>query len=491
MIQPAVCATVGASTTAELRRNRDAVDGADLVELRLDGVEDIDVAGALEGRRLPVLVTCRPRWEGGSFDGSEEERRRLLEIARQGGAEYVDVEWRAGFDALVRSNHGRGIVLSMHDFDGLPGDLATRVAAMRATGAEVVKVAVRASSLNDCVRLLAMRDAAPALVLVGMGPAGLVTRALAARFRSRWTYAGARAEVGQLPLEQLLGEFRFRRITPQTDLYGVIGRPIGHSVSPAIHNAAFGTKGLDAVYLPLEATDAEDFRLFGEAFGVRGASVTAPFKQAFLDLVAEPDPGVRRIGALNTLRWTDRGWLGRNTDVSGFLAPLDARCVELDRLRVAIMGTGGAARAVACALGERRAMVTVHGRDPERAARVAALANGRGAPWLPPAGSWDLLVNATPIGTHPQTESSPLEPTALDGRIVYDLVYNPERTRLLRDAEAAGCQTIGGLEMLVAQAVGQFEWWTDEQAPRDAMQEAARARLHRMASITNRTGGQP
>ena len=478
--QPALCVTVGASTTAGLRRQRDAVVGADLVELRLDGVTDLDVAGALEGRRTPVLVTCRPRWEGGGFDGSEEERRRILEAARRAGADYVDVEWRAGFDGLVRSNHGRGIVLSMHDFGELPADLGARIAEMRETGAEVVKVAVRAAALADCARLLPLRDAAPGLVVVAMGPCGLVTRVLPARFGSRWTYAGARAELGQVPVERLLEEFRFRRLTARTELYGVVGRPIGHSLSPAIHNGAFEASRVDAVYLPLEAADARDFMAFAEAFGVRGASVTAPFKPAFFDLVDAADPVTRRTGVLNTLCRTERGWAGRNTDVAGFLAPLDARGLELDQLRTAILGTGGAARAVACGLGDRGARITVYGREVERARRVAALVDGAAAPWPPPAESWDLLVNATPVGTYPDTEASPLPRDRLDGRIVYDLVYNPERTRLLRDASAAGCLAIGGLEMLVAQAARQFEWWTGERASLDSMREAAREGLARI-----------
>jgi len=193
MSRPLLCVTVTAETTADLRAKRDAVGDADLVELRLDTVRDPSAAAALEGRRRPVIVTCRPTWEGGSFAGSEEERKRILAEALSLGAEYVDIEWRAGFDDLIARTRGRRIVISSHDFDGLPIDLAARAHAMRSTGAEVVKIAAQMKSLSDCLPLLALgaqRSGTGAQVLIGMGPYGAATRVLAGRFGSAWTYAG-------------------------------------------------------------------------------------------------------------------------------------------------------------------------------------------------------------------------------------------------------------------------------------------------------------
>src|SRR5206468_6737555 len=195
---PLLCVTVTGATTAELRRQRDAVVDGDLVELRLDTVSDPDVAGALADRRRPAIVTCRPAWEGGQFRGSEEERRRLLTEALALGAEYVDVEWRAHFDDLIAASGGRRIVLSAHDFDMVPIDLTARVHAMKSTGAEVVKLAVKTTRLTDCLPLLDIaspRDGRGGLVLIGMGEYGLATRVLAERFGSMWTYAGSQAEL--------------------------------------------------------------------------------------------------------------------------------------------------------------------------------------------------------------------------------------------------------------------------------------------------------
>jgi 3-dehydroquinate dehydratase/shikimate dehydrogenase len=478
---PLLCATITAPTTAELRRRRDLVTDADLVELRIDSVDDPDVAASLHGRRLPVIVTCRAKWEGGGFVGSEEERHRLLAQALDLGADYVDVEWRAGFDDLVRRDAGRRIVLSSHDFGGVPEDLASRAAAMRATGAAVIKIAVKAGRLSDCVPLLELgrsfTTAEQRPVLIAMGEAGLATRILASRFGSAWTYAGGVLDVGQVSARRLLDMFRFRSIDDRTAVYGVVGLPVAHSVSPAMHNAAFTDAGVNAVYLPLPAADTDDFLAFADALDVRGASVTIPYKLPLMDRVQQLDPLARKVGALNTLKRGDDGWCARNTDVGGFLQPLRDRRVSLQGCRAAILGAGGSARAVAVGLASEGALVTVCARDRSKAQSVAALVGGTAGSWPPAPGSWDILVNCTPIGMHPRMEQSPLPPPKLARGLVYDLIYNPAITRLLRDAATAGADTIGGLDMLVAQAREQFEWWTGVRPSASVMRTAASRRL--------------
>ncbi len=478
-MQPAVCATVTAATMAELRRRRDAVAGADLIELRLDTVRDPDVAAALADRRRPVVVTCRPVWEGGAFAGSEDERRRLLAEALALGAEYVDVEWRAGFGDLVAGEAAARVVLSSHDFAGVPADLEARLHAMRATGAGIVKVAVQANRLCDCPPLAALgrragRDGR--IVLIAMGEAGLVSRVLPSRFGSAWTYAGDQRAVGQVALARLLTEFRVRSLSDATALYGLAGRPVAHSVSPAMHNAAFAATGHDAVYLPLAAADTDDFVGFGRAMNLQGASVTTPFKVDVYERVDEASALARRVGAVNTVRVSEGRWVGDNTDVEAFLAPLGDPA-GLRGVRASILGAGGAARSVAVALGMHGAVVRVHARDRGKARAVAALAGGSAAAWPPEAGSWDLLVNCTPIGMHPHVDATPVPAGDLGGGTVYDLIYNPPRTRLLADAERRGARVVGGLDMLVEQARAQFAWWTGARPPAAVMREAALAAL--------------
>ena len=488
-----LCATVTARTTSELRARRDAQAGADLVELRLDTLARPDVAGALQGRRRPVVVTCRAAWEGGEFAGSETERRGILLEACRLGAEYVDVEHRADFAGdVLAERDGRGVVLSFHAFDGLPADLDARYRAMRSTAAEVVKIAAAVDSLEQALGVAAIGGGNEPRVLIGMGAAGVPSRVLAGRFGSCWTYAGDGVAPGQVDLPRMRDQFRAQEISEATTIYGVLGSPIGHSLSPAMHNAGFRETGVDAVYLPLEASGVEDFFAFARAVGLQGASVTAPCKEKMAAHVAEQDATSRAVGAVNTLRRLDAGgWEGLNTDVPGLLAPLSGR-VNLSGARATVIGAGGAARAAAFALHGQGAAVTVCARRPEQAAAVARVAPGtRAAPLPPRTESWDLLVNTTPLGTWPDVARSPLPDGPFDGRAVYDLVYNPLETRLMADAARAGCETIGGLDMLVAQAVRQFAWWTGVTPSADRFRQAAEQDLARQAGAAVSAAGQP
>ena len=464
----------------ELRRARDAATFADLVEVRLDLVDRPDPIGAIEGRRRPVLVTCRAAWEGGGFQGSEEERERILSEAQNAGAEFVDVEARAEFVATItRRRRGRGIVLSLHAFGDPPSDLLERARAMRSTGAEIVKIAIEARCLSDTLALIRLAsehdfsdpDGIDGHVLVAMGQPGVATRVLAARLRNRWTYAGDGVAPGQIPAARLLGEFGFRRIHADATLYGVVGKPIAHSLSPVMHNAGFNALGLNAVYVPLEASDVDDFVAFARDMRMAGASITAPFKVGMLSKVDETDEMARRVGATNTLIVRNGRWIGANTDVDGFLTPLIGR-MALKGARATILGAGGAARAVAVALGAEGSAVTVSARQPAAAKEVAALAGGTVGTWPPKSGSWDVLVNATSSGSGGPADD-PVDGVPLDGEIVFDLVYSPPRTPLLERAAREGCMTIGGLEMLVAQAERQFELWTGCRPPAGLFKSAA------------------
>jgi 3-dehydroquinate dehydratase/shikimate dehydrogenase len=471
MDQPEIVQVVTGETMAEIRHGRDRAETG-LVELRLDGVADLDVDAALAGRTCRVIVTCRAAWEGGAFDGSEEDRLRVLARAAAAGAEFVDVEWKADrrrFDA------GRAaVVLSHHDFSGTPADLADRVRAMRAERPAVVKVAVTPTRLRDLLvlRTAVMPAGDKAHVAIAMGFPGYLSRACPAAFGSAWTYAGTNAP-GQLSAADLRDVFRVSAQSPRTIVYGVAGSPLGHSASPAMHNAMLAALGLDAVYVPFETDDASELFAVAEAFGVQGLSVTAPLKEAVFAAVPAADDLSRRIGATNTLRVGDDGWEGRNFDVAGLLAPLEARGVPLAGRRAVVLGAGGAGRMAAWALQSKGVRVEVAARRAERAEAVAAELGVAVSPW-PPVPGWDLLVNTTPVGTWPHVEASPLDEEVVEGGLVYDLIYNPEETRLLAQAAARGAATIGGLEMLVGQACLQFDWWTGHRAEPGVMIEAAR-----------------
>lgn len=457
---------------AELRLARDAAQGrADIVELRVDGLDDIaglDLPALLADRAAPVIVTCRPVWEGGNYDGAEPERLRLLRRARALGAEFIDVEFRADWRSVLHHREppnartpepAEGIILSFHDHSGMPADLETIAAGMEGAGADVVKIAVTPQSLSDCARLARVGGSLRTAAVIGMGPKGLVTRMAPERFHACWTYTGSLSQVGQIAPGAARDLFGSGRLGASAALYGVVGNPVAHSHSPALHNAAFRHEGIDAVYAAFEAVDFADFQRFAREFDVAGASVTAPFKGDAFAAATTVDAAAAATQAANTLKRTPGGWAVANTDAAGFLAPLEGEA--LHGIRAAVIGRGGASRSVAHALRGAGAEVAILGRgDLDRASE-----------------SWDLLVNATPVGTAPGPGASVMEGRAIRARLVYDLVYNPRDTRLLRDARAAGARTIGGLDMLVAQACRQFEFWFGRPAPVDVYRAAAE-RLH-------------
>ena len=277
MSRALLCETVTSRTMGELIAARDAATTADMVELRLDGVSRCDVVRALEGRSRPAIVTCRPTWEGGQFDGAEEERHALLAEALTLGAEYVDVEWRAlsagggrgVFDVMVEA-HPERVILSTHDFDRVPDNLLDRAATMRATGAAVIKIAVAARRLCDTLPLMEVAAGREDAVVIGMGDAGVPTRLLASRFGSRWTYGGNAVAPGQIPVARMLSEFRFRSIGPATALYGFVSGEGAPSRMPSVLNAAFSAAGMDAVCVPLPVADDADVRAFSDALGFAG-----------------------------------------------------------------------------------------------------------------------------------------------------------------------------------------------------------------------------
>jgi len=467
--------TVTGRSMAELLAARDRATSGDMVELRLDGVADLDVAAALHGRSRPAIVTCRPQWEGGAFEGSEPDRRAILAQAISCGADYVDVEWRAGFSDLIALQPDR-IVLSSHDFDGVPSDVDDRARRMRAAGTGLIKIAVTATKLTDTLPLMQAAKSGNAIV-IAMGDAGVPSRLLASRYGSVWSYAGHGVAPGQIPARRMIEDFLFRRVGPATRLFGVVSTNALHSFSPVMHNAALCAAGIDGVYIPLRAADFDDFLAFAAALGIDGASVTIPYKGDALRAASSADDLTRTVGAANTIRRGDGGWEATNTDVGGFLAPLENAYGALDGIRASVLGAGGAARAVVVALRSRGAIVTVHARRGDQARDLAQALGVNAGEWPPAAESWDLLVNCTPLGGVGASEVSPLPRDRITGRFVYDLTYGPQESALIRDARAVGCRALDGLPMLIAQAERQFEWWTGQKPVHGVMAEAIRRKV--------------
>lgn len=491
-----VCVTLTEETTERtVARMAELAGIADLFEVRADLLRDRDLGKILRARTKPILVTCRPVSEGGRWaDADPEGRRRVLREASTLGFDLVDVEARAGFDDVVASRAGRGLVLSWHDLGGTPADLDGLYGRMAGQRPDVVKIAVTARSVADLGRLLAFARRrgtggkaragarAPALVAIAMGPLGVASRILGGACGAPFTFAsaaaGREAAPGQPTAAALARVYRARSIGPATRIYGLVGMDVLRSLSPAVHNAAFAARGIDAVYVPLQAESLDAFLEALPDLGLSGFSLTRPYKSAILPSLGSVEPEAGRSGSVNTVVVRDGSLVGSSTDGEGVLAPLRRRIEPAGRA-VAIVGAGGAARAAAFALTRAGARVSLLARRPEQAAEVAAAAGCATAPLEAVARlEWDVLVNATPVGSGAAPGGMPVPEDALrPGAVVFDMVYEPRETPLLAAARAQGCVTIDGVEMLVAQAVRQFETWTGVAAPVDVMTEAALAAI--------------
>jgi len=325
-------------------------------------------------------------------------------------------------------------------------------------------------------------------IALSMGEEGLPTRVLAAKYGAFLSYAslapGKGSADGQVPYEEMEGLYRFSRISRRTSVYGVVANPVAHSMSPAIHNAAFAEVGLDAVYLPFKVTDPAAFLDAYERHDLRGLSVTIPHKEAMVPLMDEVDELTARIGALNTVTVRNGRRYGSNTDVAAALAALEhaarqAGLLPLERRAALLVGAGGAGRAIAYGLAGRVGRLIIANRTVWRGRKLAGEIGAEACGLHDiPALSFDILINTTSVGMHPNTDETPVAASVLrPGMVVFDAVYNPIETRLLCEARQAGCVTASGFEWFVSQAAAQFETWTGMPAPRARMAEVVRERL--------------
>jgi 3-dehydroquinate dehydratase/shikimate dehydrogenase len=479
-------------TAPTLRRDQELAArycrAADLLELRADFLLASELASLArfpEQAGLPVILTLRRTSDGGRWSGSEGERRRVLQKALAGaGRPYacVDLEDDLRDAGLERTARERGtrVIRSLHVLSGVPRNLAERIRRLARSPDALPKAAVQVRGTRDLLRLVRAYHALAGQekILLGLGEHGLPSLVLAGRLGSWLTCclpgeSLPAAATGQIAIETLLELYRFRGIDRETGLFGVIGDPIAHSRSPELHNRGYAALGLNAVYLPFLVDRLGPFLKAAELLGLRGLSVTAPFKQKVIRRLAEADEAVRAIGACNTLLRSGERWKGANTDAEGFLQPLERQAPGLlhPGAGAAVIGAGGAARAVVYALRQRGLRVLVLNRTP---ARARALARRFGCQWgaLDRSGldrlgpSRALLVQATTAGLHGRGD--PLGEYAFRGdELVYELIYSPALTPLLARAQAAGCRTIGGMSMLQAQGRAQFRLFTGRDYPDD------------------------
>jgi 3-dehydroquinate dehydratase/shikimate dehydrogenase len=486
--------------------------GARFIELRLDLLRHLpDFKRLLADKPCPFMAAIRRKEDGGLWGRPEEARRTLLRHAIAAGFDWVDLETDV-IDAIPRFGSVRRVV-SYHNFREVPDDLDEIYQRMCRQDADVIKVAVRAQHPVDNVRILRLlQRATHPTVAFCMGDIGLPSRILGGRCGAPFTYAAFNKERTLAPglpsFDDVVKLYRYRDIDANTQVFGLVGDPVAHSLSPLIHNRSFRQLGINAVYLPFRVARG-DLAGYLRALGqvpVRGFSVTIPHKEEAVTLAARCDAASERVGAANTLVRDDEGGLAAwNTDYQAVVETLRANMVSfaglatsqnpgstgittelppppagvLHNKSVLVLGAGGIARAVVYALAREGAAVAVSNRTTERAARLAGDAGCRHVEWANRHNMLaDVVVNCTSVGMHPDIDESPLHVSVLKpGMVVFDTVYNPETTLLVKDARSRGCNVITGVELFVRQAALQFKLFTGREAPVQLMRQVARKAL--------------
>jgi 3-dehydroquinate dehydratase / shikimate dehydrogenase len=427
-----------------------------------------------------VVATCRRVASGGKFRGSIASQLDILGKAIAAGCQLVDVELQTAAkckSAQLQKLRGRAaLILSFHDFRATK-KLDETLEKMIAYPADFYKLVSTATTLSDnvsMIKFLAREGDRHSLVSMCMGEQGIISRVLGVRAGSVFTFAsagiGQETAPGQVSAQELRNVYRIEQVDAATRVYGVVGDPIAHSLSPAIMNAAFRRENVNGVYLALHAKTLKDLLNCVREIPIHGISVTMPYKEAILPYLDNTDSHTTKIGACNTVvRAQDGKLYGFNTDAAGIVRPIERRLNTLENARILVIGAGGAARAAVFGLKERGAEVYILNRTAAPAKKLAHQARARimKRPDLKKL-AFDVIINATPVGMG-NTRDTPLQDKEINARYVFDMVYDPAETRLLKLARERGAQIIPGIEMFVHQAARQFEIWTGKPAPYDEM----------------------
>jgi 3-dehydroquinate dehydratase/shikimate dehydrogenase len=504
-VRPLICIPITDNDAeAFLKSVGEAADFADAIELRTDYLMDsnpiaiLKAVGSLEKvAQKPLILTSRPREQGGFQEIDFRTRQTFWEnFDDWDRIAFADIELDM-VEQLMQTTFPlpwEKVICSWHNFDETPDDIEKIFDRITRTPSAVVKIAAKANRLNDCLKIFDLIDRAKSLspprqvIALGMEMPGVMTRILALSRGAMLTFGslrrGAESASGQPTADELKNLYRADKLTRDSLVMGVMGHPIGHSRSPLIHNTALAALNVDGVYLPLEVDDVNNFvRDFVRPatrkmdWNLRGLSVTIPHKLSILPHLDFIDATAKAIGAVNTVVIEGNELHGYNTDVAGAMKPLEDLLSVRDA-RAAVIGAGGAARAIVYGLKQRGADVTIYARDVAKAQALADEFKVTAVSLTDFSGNLDLVINCTPVGMKGRDELlSPLPAEHLHKvKLVYDLIYNPLETQLLEDAKATGCQTLGGMAMLISQAAEQFRLWTGKQMPMDLITRALTAR---------------
>lgn len=467
-----------------------AKQGAKLIELRLDFLSKApDFKRLLDKRPCPMIATYRRQQDGGRWAGSEEQRMMLLRQAIVAGFDYVDLEIDI-IHQIPRFGKTKRIV-SYHNIREMPEKLELIHQQMCEEDADLVKIVATAQQPADSLRLMALtKGSAKPTVALCLGDLGTCSRLLGLRQGMPFSYAAFNKErqiaPGMLSFQEMQKVYFTESINAETKVFGVIGDPVGHSLSPLIHNAAFRHLGINALYVPFRVPRGE-LAPFLEAFKavpVQGYSVTLPHKEAAAKAAVERDESVESMGTANTLVATDAGFRAVNTDAQAALDSLiahlplgpDKNPVPLISRTALILGAGGVARAIAHILHREKLAVVITNRTAERGQMLANEVGCKFVEWSARHNAaCDTIINCTSVGMHPNLDESPVHHSFLKaGMMVFDTVYTPETTMLIREARDRDCHTLTGVDMFVRQAGLQFTLFTGQPAPLELMTKLVR-----------------
>jgi len=497
-----VCVAVQGASPAELLERAEAtLADSKFLEFRLDTLAKPaaslpKLAEFLAAHReVTAIGTCRRKENGGQFVGSLNSELAVLLGAAEAGCQIVDLEVESAEQTAPRQLHkfreglreaGAALLVSFHDFSRTKGleQAAERIAVFEP---DFVKVVSTAKSLADnlaVLKLIEERSLSAHVVGIAMGEEGLLSRVLGPRAGGAFTFAsagdGAETAPGQVTARTLLDLYRIEQVDKATRVFAVAGNPIAHSLSPLMHTTAYRRENVNAVMLPLKVRTVEDLLTVVRELPLAGVAVTMPLKLEVLPYLATSDPLTARIGACNTLRVAADGKIvGFNTDVAGVLRPLQKR-LKLAGAKIAVLGAGGAARAAVFGLVEQGAEVVIVNRTHETAVALARKAKAKAMKHeLLAKTRFDVLINTTPCGMKGSKQALPLEENELNAGLVFDMVYNPLETPLIRLARGRGIPVVSGVEMFVQQGARQFEIWTGKPAPEAEMLRVVELELKR------------
>ncbi|MBX9652665.1 shikimate dehydrogenase [bacterium] len=462
--------------------------GAQLLELRLDFLKSEPRFGMiLAKRKCPLIATIRRREEGGKWAGSEERRLQLLRAAIAEGFDYVDLEDDVA-GQIPRFGQTKRIV-SHHNMRTMPHHLPELWERMAKLDPDVIKIAGKAKKASDNFKMLSVvKNATIPTVAFCMDEVGMPSRLLCVKLGSPFTYSAFNPErivaPGLLTFDTMRDFYNFDGIKAETEVYGVIGDPIAHSLSPLVHNAAYFELGMNRLYLPWQVSENNLPRFLEKLgiAGVRGLSVTIPHKEAILTTGQAGDPLVTKAGSANTIVIDEEGKRKLfNTDGPAAINSLEAQLPvdpatghgSLKGRSVLVLGAGGVARTLAFSLHDRGALVTIASRTSSRSQALAQAVGCKFVDWAQRETVLvDVVINGTPVGMHPNVDDSPYGVGSMkQGMVFFDTVYNPMMTRMLRDAEERGAKVVTGVDMFVSQAEAQFEIFTGQKAPAGLMKE--------------------